>query len=158
MTNRLIKYLVAGALSATLALASPAFAFRGVMGGGGMHMGGGMHFGGMAGPHFGCMAGPHFGGMGGPHFGAGFAGPRASFGAVRPGFSSFGRPGFSPAFHPGFNRFAFHNNRFFFHHHRRFAFIGAPFLFAGGFDTCWRRVWTAWGPRWVNVCADSGWW
>jgi hypothetical protein len=177
MTNRLFKYLAAGALGAALALASPALAFHGGggmgggMGGGGHFggmgggMGGGAHFGGMGGgPHFGGMGGgahfggmgggPHFGGMGSPHFGAGFAGPRGSFATVRPGFSTFGRPGFGPRF----NRFAFHNNRFFFHHHRRFAFIGAPFLFAGGFDTCWRRVWTSWGPRWVNVCTDYGWW
>jgi hypothetical protein len=171
MTNRLFKYLAAGALGAALALASPAFAFHGGggMGGGGnfggMGMGGGAHFGGMGGgahfggmgggPHFGAMGGPHFGAMGGPHVGAGFAGPRGSFTAVRPGFS---RPGFAPGFGPRFNHFAFHNNRFFFHHHRRFAFIGAPFLFAGGYDTCWRRVWTSWGPRWVNVCTDYGWW
>ena len=152
MTNRLFKYFGAAALGATLAIASPALAFHG----GGM--GGGMHMGGMGGGmHFGGMGGPHVSGMGGPHFGAGFAGPRTSFGAVRPGFSTFSRPGFSPAFGPRFHHFAFHDNRFFFHHHRRFAFVGAPFLFAG-YDSCWRRVWTAWGPRWVNVCTDYGWW
>ena len=139
MTNRLLKYLAAGALGTMLALASPALAFHG---GGGMG-GGGMHMGGMGG-------GMHFGGMGGPHFGAGFAGPRAGFGAVGPGFAS--------GFGPRFNHFAFHNSRFFFHHHHRFAFIGTPFLFAGGFDSCWRRVWTSFGPRWVNVCGDYWGW
>jgi hypothetical protein len=77
----------------------------------------------------------------------------------RPGFSHFGRPGFSPAFAPRFNRFAFHDRRFFFHHHRRFAFFGAPFLFASaGWDSCWRRVWTPYGPRWVDVCSGYSDW
>jgi hypothetical protein len=104
-------------------------------------MGGGMHFG-----------GGHFGGMGGPHIGAGFAGPRASFAAVRPGFSPIGRPGFSPAFGPRFHNLAFHHNHFFFHRHHRFFAFGAPFIYAASYDSCWRRVWTAYGPQWVNVC------
>ena len=164
MTNRFLRYTVAGALSAMLAFASPAFAFHGGGGMGGGHMGGGMHFGAMGGgTHFGGMGGgAHFGGMGGPgrFAGAGFAAPRSSFAAVgRPGFSHFGRPGFSPAFAPRFNRFAFHDRRFFFHHHRRFAFFGAPFLFASaGWDSCWRRVWTPYGPRWVDVCSGYSDW
>src|SRR5437660_7845258 len=94
MTNRFLKYTVAGALGAMLAFASPALAFHGGGGMGGGHMGGGMH--GMGGGmHFGGMGGgPHFGAMGGPgHFGGpGFAGPRSNFAAVgRPGFSHFGR-------------------------------------------------------------------
>lgn len=158
MTNRILKYTVAGALGAMLAFASPALAFHGGGGMGGGHMGGGMgggmHFGGMGG-------GAHFGGVGGARFGRpGFAGPRGSFAAVgRPGFSHFARPGFSPALAPRFNRFAFHDHRFFFRHHRRFAFFGAPFVFASAaWDSCWRRVWTPYGPRWVDVCSGySGW-
>ncbi len=158
MTSKLRSCLIAGAIGTTLALVSPALAFHGGGGmGGGMHiggMGGGMHFGGMGGgTHFGGMGGAHFGGMGGARFGGpGFAAPRSSFAAVhvaRPGFSTFARPGFAPRF----SHFAFHDHRFF--HHHRFAFIGAPFLFAGAaYDSCWRRVWTAYGPRWVDVCSD----
>src|SRR3981081_3628757 len=98
MNNKVLRCLMAGALSTALAVASPAFARGGGgggmggggggMGGGGMHagglggvgggtqaggmggMGGGMHAGGMAGGHFGGMSGgARFGGMsGGPHF------------------------------------------------------------------------------------------
>jgi hypothetical protein len=56
MKHKLLGCLIAGALSTTLALASPALA-RGSFGGGG-GMGGGMHFGAMGG-------GPHFAGWGG---------------------------------------------------------------------------------------------
>jgi hypothetical protein len=24
------------------------------------------------------------------------------------------------------------------------------------YDDCWRRVWTSYGLRWVNVCGDYG--
>jgi hypothetical protein len=173
MSSKLRSCLIAGAIGTTLALMAPALAFHGGGGmGGGMHMGGfggGMHFGGMGGgAHFGGMGGPHFGGIGGARFGGmggarfggpGFAAPRSSFAAfhvARPGFSTFARPGFAPRF----SHFAFHNHRFFFRHHHRFAFVGAPILYAGwGYDSCWRRVWTAYGPRWVDVCNygyDSG--
>ena len=35
---------------------------------------------------------------------------------------------------------------------------GAPFLFAdySYYDGCWRRIWTAYGPRWTNVCSAYG--
>ena len=34
-------------------------------------------------------------------------------------------------------------------------FFGAPFWYADyGYDSCWSRVWTAYGPQWVNVCGD----
>ena len=98
-------------------------------GGGGMHVGGGgwggMHSGGWSG-------GARFASIGGPHVvGRSFAGAR------------FAHAGFS-------HRFAFHNGRFF-RHHRRFAFIGAPYVYAG-YDDCWRRVWTPYGLQWTNVC------
>ena len=41
-------------------------------------------------------------------------------------------------------------------HHRRFAFVGAPYLYTNYYDGCWRRVWGAYGPQWVNVCASYG--
>lgn len=138
MRCKLVNCFVAGALSATIAFASPALARGGGFGGGmhgggmggGMHgaMGGGMHFGGMGG-------GMHFGGMGG---GMHFAGTRFAGGHF---------------VHPGFSRFGFRGHRFF-HHHRfdRFAFVGGPFLYAGYYDDCWRRLWTPYGPHWVNVC------
>jgi hypothetical protein len=129
MNNKLLSCLIAGALSATLALASPALARGGGGGGhggggGGMHGGGGgMHGGGMGGGmHFAAMGGSaHFGG---PHFG-----------------------------HAG--RFAFRDGRF---HHRfnRFAFFGAPYYTYAAYDGCWRRVWTPYGLQWSNVCGDYG--
>jgi hypothetical protein len=142
MNNKLANCLIAGALAATMALASPALARGG--GGGGGHggggggghgggMGGGMHGGGaMHGGGFG--GGMHFGGMGGgAHFAGGFAGPH------------FAHAGFSP-------RFASHGH-FFHHRHHRFAFIGVPYSYAG-YDSCWRRTWTPYGLQWVNVCGD----
>jgi hypothetical protein len=141
MTNRLVSWLIAGALGATLALASPAFAFHGGGGGGGMHGGGGggMHFGG------GMGGGTHFGGTGGGmHFGgAHFAG------------APFAHPGFSPRA----SRFAFHDrdgfhHRFFHHRFNRFAFIGFPYAYAA-YDSCWRRVWTRYGLQWVDVCGNG---
>src|SRR6266404_9081157 len=68
MNNKLLSCLIAGALAATVALASPVLARGG--GGGGGHgggMGGGMHGGGMGG-------GMHGGGMGGGMHGGGMGG------------------------------------------------------------------------------------
>lgn len=136
MSNKLLKYLVAGALGTTLALASPAFGRGGGGGGHGGGMGGGMH-GGMGG------GGMHVGGIGG---GMHFGGDR--FAGAHAGFS------------PGFSRFAFHDHdgfhhRFFDHRFHRFAFFGAPYAYAA-YDSCWRRAWTPYGLQWVNVCGDYG--
>jgi hypothetical protein len=93
-------------------------------------------------------AGPRVGSFGGgPHFvGSRFASARFAHAAFTPHFSRFG-------FH---HRFAFHH-RFFHHRFHRFAFLGFPLAYAAyGYDSCWRRVWTAYGPRLVNVCADYG--
>ena len=139
MNNKLPSSLIAGALCMALALAPPALA-RG--GGGGGHGGGGGGHGGMGGMHGGGMAsGMHFAAMGGgPHFNG------AQFGSAR-----FAHAGFSPRFsRPGFRD----HDRF---HHRfhRFAFVGAPFAYAA-YDSCWRRLWTPYGVRWVDVCSDYG--
>ena len=136
MNNKLLSCLVAGALSATLALAPPAFARGGGGGGGGGHgMGGGMHAGGMGGGmHGGGMGGGmRFAAMGGgAHFaGSHFAGPH---------FAHVGRFGFRDHFH---------------HRFHRFAFFGAPYAYAA-YDSCWRRVWTPYGLQWANVCGDYG--
>jgi hypothetical protein len=154
MFGKLVSCLVAGAVGATIALTPPASARGGGFGGGGFG-GGGMHGGGMHGGGMG--GGMHVGGMGGGmHVGGLGAGAR--FGGIRGGmrfagsrFASghFARPGFSPRF----SRFAFRDHRFF--RHRRFnsfAFVGAPFLYAGYYDGCWSRTWTSYGPQWVNVC------
>jgi hypothetical protein len=156
MNNKFFRGLIAGALATSLALASPALARGGGGGGGGGGhgggggghaggMGGGMHGGGGGGMHFsgggGMGGGAHFAAMGGPHF-SGMGGPRFSGGNFAG--ARFAHAGFSP-------RFAFHNGRFFHHRHLRFAFIGAPFIYAG-YDDCWRRVWTSYGLQWVNVC------
>jgi hypothetical protein len=139
MNNKLLSSLVAVALGTALA-ASPALAFHGGggMGGGGMHaggMGGGMHVGGMSG-------GMRFGAMsGGTHFSQG-----------RFANAPFARTGFSPRV----SRFAF-RDRNHFNHRRfdRFAFVGVPYAYAA-YDSCWRRVWTPYGLRRVDVCNDYG--
>ena len=137
MNNKLLSCLVAGALSATLALAPPAFARGGGGGGGGGGHGGGggMHAGGMGGGmHAGGMGGGmHFAAMGGgAHFaGSHFAGPH---------FAHAGRFGFRDHFH---------------HRFHRFAFFGVPYAYAS-YDSCWRRVWTPYGLQWANVCGDYG--
>jgi hypothetical protein len=59
------------------------------------------------------------------------------------------------AFAPAFSRAAFTHHPAFFHHHHnrfnRFAYGGGDYFYAG-YDDCWRRVWTAYGPQWVNIC------
>jgi hypothetical protein len=118
------------------------------MGGGmGMGMGGGRGMGGGM-------------GMGGMGMGRGAIGAR-SFAAMPMSRAAFA-PHFSrAAFAPRFSRAAFVSHHPFFFHHRfhrfnRFAFVGGPFFFAG-YDSCWSRVWTAWGPQWINVCSDYSW-
>jgi hypothetical protein len=155
MSNRLANYLVAGALVSTLALASPALAFRGGGGmGGGMHgMGGGMHgMGGGMGMHgIGTGRGMAMHPMGvGPRVGA------TSFAAAPMSRAAFG-PGVSRSAFPRHANFFHH--RFFHHRFNRFAFIGAPFFYGGygyyaGYDDCWRQVWTQYGLQWVNACGD----
>jgi hypothetical protein len=140
MNHRLRNCLVAGVVGTALALAAPALARGGGHGGGfGGHGGG---FGGMRGGGMHAMGGGmHFGGMGGARFGgARFAGAPVAHAGFAPRFSH-------AAFHRGFH------HRF---HHRRFAFVGAPYLYAGYYDGCWRRVWTGYGPRWVNLCSAYG--
>jgi hypothetical protein len=115
-----------------------------------------MAFSGMGGARFG---GAHFGGgrfVGAPVARAAFAprfagGPFAARAAFAPRFAGAG-------WHGG--RFI-HRHAFFFRHHRfnRFAFVGAPFFYAGYYgydDGCWQRAWTAYGWQWVNVCGDYG--
>ena len=149
MSNKLLKCLTAGTMAATLAFASPVLArgggHGGGFGGGGMHGGMGMHGGGM---HVGGMGGGmRVGGMGGGMRvgGMGFAGSRAAF--VGPRFAG-ARFAHAPFVHHG---------RFFHHRHHRFAFIGVgvPFAYAA-YDGCWRRTWTPYGPRWINVCSAYG--
>jgi hypothetical protein len=130
MSNKVVSSFIAAALCTTLALASPAFARGG--GGGGGHGGGG-HGGGMGGGiHGGMGGGMHFGAMSGAHFAS------------------------APFAHAGvaqrFSRFGFRDRHHRFH---RFAFVGAPYGYAA-YDNCWRRVWTSYGLRWVDVCGDYG--
>jgi hypothetical protein len=66
------------------------------------------------------------------------------------GHAAFGRAAGFGHFMGG-RSFAF-RDRFAFRH--RFfgpglAFVGAPYAY---YDSCYSRVWTAWGWRWVNVC------
>ena len=164
MNHRPLNYLIACVVATSLALASPALGRGG--GGGGGHGGGG--FGG--GMHGGFGGGMHAGGFGGMRGGGGFGGMHAMGGGMR--FAAIGAsprfagarfastPWAHPGFSPRFSRAAFVHNRFFFRHgrFRRFAFVGFPFAYAdyGYYDGCWRRVWTAYGPQWTNVCGDYG--
>lgn len=153
MHNRLLKGLTAATIAAVMALASPVLARGGGGGGhggfgGGGHFGGGMHAGGFGGGMRG--GGMHVGGMGGARF-AHVGGP--AFGGAR-----FAHAGFAPRFagtgwhgRPFIGRHAFFHHR----HFRRFAVFGAPFVYAGYYDGCWRRSLTPYGWQWVNVCGDS---
>lgn len=170
MNSRFLKGLTAVTIAATLAVASPVLARGGGGGvghgggfGGGGHFGGGMHAGGFGGGMRG--GGMHVGGMGGAHFaGARFGGP--AFGGAR--FAHAGGPAFGgarfahAAIGPRFAGAGWHGRPFigrhaFFHHRhfRRFAVFGAPFVYAGYNDGCWRRSWTPYGWQWVNVCGDT---
>jgi hypothetical protein len=167
MNNKLLRYLIAGALGTTIALASPALAFHGGGGGGGGGhgggMGGGMRAGGMGGGmHFSGMSAPaHFSGISSPSHFSGISAP-SHFSSVH--FT--GAPVAHAAFSPRFSRFAFRDHDGFhhgFHHHffhhrfHRFAFFGAPYDYSyASYDDCWRRVWTRHGLQWVNVCGDYG--
>ena len=100
-----------------------------------------------------ALASPAFargGGGGGGHGGGGHGGGM-HFGAMSGAhFAS------APFAHAGvaqrFSRFGFRDRHHRFH---RFAFVGAPYGYAA-YDNCWRRVWTPYGLRWVDVCGDYG--
>jgi len=142
MNRKLLNCLAVAAFGTALVLAAPAFARMG----GGM---GGMHGGAMGG------MGAAIGGMGrGMAVGAMGGGMR--FAAVSPQFSG-GRFA-NAAFSPRFSSFGFHHgfhHRFIHHRFNRFAFVGVPFAYAA-YDSCWGQVWTAYGPQWVNLCANYG--
>ncbi|MDD1522530.1 MULTISPECIES: hypothetical protein [Bradyrhizobium] len=142
MNNRLLKGLTASVIAAMMAVASPALARGGFGGGhgGGGHFGGAGHFGG--GMHAGGFGGMRAGGMGGARFAhvGGFGGARFAHAAIGPRFAGAGWHG-----HHGFRHH---------HHFRRFAVFGAPYVYAGYNDGCWRRSWTPYGWQWVNVCGD----
>jgi hypothetical protein len=110
--------------------------------GGGGHFGGGMHAGGFGGMHVGGMGGARFAHVGAPAFG----GARFAHAGFAPRFAGAGWHG-----RPFIGRHAFFHHR----HFRRFAVFGAPFVYAGYNDGCWRRSWTPYGWQWVNVCGDS---
>ena len=81
----------------------------------------------------------------GPRWSGGL-GPRWNGGWHRANFSHF-----------AFNRPFFHNRFFFRHRFNRFAFfVGAPYYDYAYYDSCWQRVWTAYGPQLVNVCGNYG--
>jgi hypothetical protein len=114
--------------------------------GGGMHaagMAGGMHPGGTGGgASFAAIGGgSHFAGTGaGPHFGgARFAGAPFAHGGVGPRFSRFG----------------FHDRDRFHHRFRSFAFFDGGDAYAD-YDSCWRTVWTSYGPQRRNLCSGYG--
>lgn len=149
MHNKLLKGFTAATIAAVMALASPVLARGGGHGGfgGGGHFGGGMHAGGFGGGMRG--GGMHVGGMGGARFahvgGPGFGGARFAHAGFAPRFAGAGWHG-----RPFIGRHAFFHHR----HFRRFAVFGAPFVYAGYNDGCWRRSWTPYGWQWVNVCGD----
>ena len=144
MNHKPLNCLVACAVATTLALASPALGRGGGgHGGGGMHGGGGGVHGGWGGGMHAMGGGMRFGGIGRtPHFaGSRFAGMPLT------------HAGFSPRFsHGAFNHRVFH------HRFHRFAFFGVPYAYAdyAYYDDCWRRIWTAYGLQWTNVCGNYG--
>ena len=169
MHSRLLTGIVAAAMAATLAVASPVLARgggfggerhggfggerHGGFGGGGHFDSGGMHVsgGGIGG------GGMRFSGMGGAG-GARFVGsPMAAHAAIGPRFAAAPlatRAAFGPRFAgAGWHGRPFIGRHAFFRHHHRF-FFGAPFIYAGYYDGCWRRSWTPYGWQWVNVCGD----
>ena len=77
-------------------------------------------------------------------------------GAMHPGVVA--PHGFAAMPHAAFSHPAFPHHGFFHHHNRfnRFAYGGGGDYFYAGYNDCWRRVWTAYGPQWVNLCADYG--
>lgn len=151
MNNRLLKGLTAATIAAVIAVASPVLARGGGGGHGGGGFGGGGHFGG-GGMHAGGFGGGmrgggmHVGGMGGARFahvgGPAFGGARFAHAAIGPRFAG-----------AGWHDRPFIGRHAFFRHHHRFLF-GAPFVYAGYYDGCWRRSWTPYGWQWVNVCGD----
>jgi hypothetical protein len=156
MKSKLLGCLCAAVLAAVSALPTPAMAFRGGGGFGGMHGGfggGGMHFGGGFGG-----GGMHFGGFPGGGFHGGMVTGRSAFvpGAGRFAGASFAGQRFSGN---RFNNFAFQNRIFFRHNHfRNFAFFGAPFAvgYDYGYGGCWQQVWTNYGWQGVNLCNGYG--
>jgi hypothetical protein len=88
--------------------------------------------------------GGHVGGFGG-HIG-GWGGHVGGWGGFHPGFrvGGFGHPFF-------FHRPIFFHRPFF---ARRF-FFGGP-IYAGFYGSCWRVVWTPWGPARRWVCGYPG--
>jgi hypothetical protein len=155
ISNRLASYFIAGALVSALALASPALAKGGGgggMGGGGGGMGGGGGEHGMGGG-MGMGAGHGLSGVTGTHS-MGMVGHPMGV-APQMGARSFATmPTSRAAFAPAFSHPAFPHHAFFHHHHNRFnrfAYGGGDYFYAG-YDDCWRRVWTAYGPQWVNLC------
>lgn len=123
----------AGAVAIAIGSMSTAWAAGMGHGGGGMgHAGGAMGHAGIGG-----------GGVGIGHPGMAHAAP--------PGHFAMGRGARGPFFSHGLHdRFAFRHDRFAFRHfhHRFFLFAGAPFAY----DSCYERIWTGWGWRWVWAC------
>lgn len=154
MDHKFAKSFIAASLAVTLALAPPALARGGGGGGGGGgHGGGGFGGGGHGGFGGGMHGGMGVGGMGGgAHFGG--VGPGPGFGTRFAGGPHFGGAPFAHGVHgPRFSHFAGHRHFF----HRRFAFAGGPYYYSDyGYDGCWRQVWTAYGPRWADVCGEYG--
>jgi hypothetical protein len=67
------------------------------------------------------------------------------------------RVAFHDHFHDHFFHHRFHNRFFAFHHrfrNRFFAFgFGVPY-YDYGYNSCWTRVWTHHGWRWLYACGD----
>jgi len=148
MKGRLLVSFSASVLGAALTLATPAMAFRGGVGFGGMHggFGGGMHFSGMASRGMIMGRSAFVPGAGrfapSPFAGRRFAGDRSNNFALRDPFSL--------------------RNRFFFRHHPRFrnfallAGLDWPYYYPYAYDGCWQQVWTEYGGQWVDACYGYG--
>jgi hypothetical protein len=96
--------------------------------------------------------GGHGGGWSGGHMGGGWSGARVSS-----GWNSRAAVGTAHVGGWSGNRFGMRNHGSFrhgrfVHRHGRVFFVGGGPWWVGGYDSCWRWVPTAWGPRSVWVC------
>ena len=84
------------------------------------------------------------GGWSGGHVSGGMS-SRAAVGGARVGAWNGSRSS-------AWSRGSFHGHGRFVHRHGRVFFVGGGPWWIGGYDSCWRWLPTAWGPRRVWVC------
>jgi len=92
------------------------------------------------------------GGWSGGHVSGGMS-SRAAVGGARVGAWNGARVGaWNGSRSAAWSRGSFHGHGRFVHRHGRVFFVGGGPWWIGGYDSCWRWLPTAWGPRRVWVC------